>query len=272
MIYKFRMKSILVFLAGIALSACVTTTNENANDFKNELSNHYASNVVITNPIVMKYRPFPTAKGTGELLSTTIINGQKDTKSVRLEGTTMLTKISDNLLYQGSFTGSGHDLTIEVLLKETGEILDLAASAEDPALTEILKEKIKELEDSFKTYSIVYPSDGLKTGDSVYADRGEIHITSSGLSFNLRLTGEVKGLVTFRQRPSILVDLEGSYAIMAPLPKINMEGWILLDVETGVATQTALRMSVTFAENGQEGSFESYNFNELHLPPLSASN
>jgi len=272
MIYEFRMKSILVFLAGIALTACVTTTNENANYFKDEFSNHYASNVVITNPILMKYRPFPTAKQTGELFITTIINGQTDTKTARIKGTTKLTKIIDNLLYQGSFTGSGHDLSIEVLLKETGEILNIEAFAENPALTEILREKIKELEETFTTYSVVYPGDGLKTGDYLFADQEEILIRSSGFSFSLKRTGEVKGLVTYRQRPSILVDLEGSYGIMAPLPKIYMQGWILLDVETGVATQTALRMSVDVTENGQEVSFESYYFSELLLPPLSASN
>lgn len=257
---------LIVALLPLMLAAC-QSTNHDRSLGPNGVFEYTASPVVaITTPIIMKYRPFSNTKSTIERTATTVLDhDKKKTTNTESESTVSLTKLGDNLLWQSSAKIQDQGVSFTALMKETGEVVEMEIAGEGIATTVKLKRELEDYKKAFKAYAALYPSGGLKTGDILFEDRGEIRMPSSATSIFLK--GEVKGLVNFRQRRSILVDLDGSYAIVASLGKLNMQGWMLLDVETGAATQTSTHLNLAVSKNGNVKSFEAYSFEELYLQP-----
>lgn len=87
----------------------------------------------------------------------------------------------------------------------------------------------------------------------------------------IKIKGEVEGLTHFRGRPSILVDLAGSYLVMGSNPKAYMNGWMLLDVSTGMTIKMFTRTVMRFSGNSKAEKLIIAATEEIRLPQLAST-
>jgi|TARA_R110002072_G_scaffold80462_6_gene184951 hypothetical protein len=254
-------------LAVLLLTSCQANT---LSHFNQSINYTESSVTPITSPVVIKYRPFYNAD---RINDETIIlvgkSGDEKTISDRVEGKANLTAVGKNLLYQTKFEAEGQEFTLNMLLTEYGEILETTFSSADSAASRKAKKDFSAFENAIKTYSVKYPAEGIKSGDELFADKGEVRLGT--LDMRVKIKGKVKGLVQSRGRPSVLVDLTGSYMVMATNPKAYLNGWMLLDVNTGVATRMSSRAVVHTPRHEVIDKLLMAASSEIRLPQLSST-
>ncbi|MFC4270588.1 hypothetical protein GQF03_02560 [Sneathiella chungangensis] len=219
----------------------------------------------ITSLLTVRYRPIHKAPRIKDETTVNVDeNGKEKTSTEHKESTILVSKIGENLLYQTSYTAEGKDFTINMLMSEFGEVREVTVSGSDTAASGEVNQALQTFESTIKAYTVVYPREGVRTGDDLFADRGEVRMGSFDAWIYIK--GEVQGLSHFRGRPSILVDLAGSYLVIGSNPKAYMDGWMLLDVETGMTTKMYTRIAMRFSDKANQ--FIVTATDEIRLPQL----
>lgn len=221
----------------------------------------------IASPLIVRYRPIHKAPRIKDETTVTVDeNGKESTATEHKESTISVTKIGENLLYQTNYSDEGKDFTVNMLMTELGEVREVTVSGSDTVASGEVNQALQTFESTIKAYTVVYPSEGVRNGDDLFADRGEVRMGSFDAWINIK--AEVQGLSHFRGRPSILVDLAGSYLVIGSNPKAYLNGWMLLDVETGMTTKMDTRIVMRFSDEADKLIITSTD--EIRLPRLAS--
>ena len=219
----------------------------------------------IDSPLIVRYRPIHKATRIKDETTVAVDkDGKEKTDTEHNESTISVTKVGENLLYQTSYRADDKDFTFNMLMSELGDVQEVTVSGPDTEKSHEVNQALQTFKTMIEAYSTVYPDDGIKTGDELYSDRGEVRMGS--FDAWVKIKGRVVGLTHFRGRPSILVDLAGSYLRIGSNPKSYMNGWMLLDANTGVTTKMHTRTVMQFSANAKKLIMTAID--ELRLPQL----
>ncbi len=179
-----------------------------------------------------------------EETSTTYFNGEQNVERTSSKFYISQELLNPNILMNASGTVDNMEMRLSILRRPSGEMIDfeINLSDEHQQTGEIVGEFIKT---TFKAFSINYSKKGFKTGDQIFTNADEIKIPS--INATIRGHGIVIGLVYYKNRASILADISESYMQFGNNPKAYIIGWMLIDIQTGLATlgksQTKMQLS-----------------------------
>jgi hypothetical protein len=194
-----------------------------------------------TEPIEIRYRPFSRSRyfkteeksGTG--------SGGPMTVKANVIGYISCDSDDDNLVTQinieklegqggGRVIEKAYDLHLTIKHSDTGEIIDLKVTGNDkPKDVDSLGFKSNSIREMFGAFVQIFPSSGVETGDQLFTDDSR----EKQRNFGLDLSSIVQGVTEYNGRQSIIANVEGTMNLFGDA-KGDMEGYYIIDVETGV--------------------------------------
>ncbi len=222
----------------------------------------------ILKPIIIELTPFSgVVRKKREVFTTYKSDGTNEVEEQNTILNASLIKTGDQFRYRVDGRFNKIQIIFDFFMEKNGAVFDVDYSTPEMKMSQAVDNILEPIIEGIKNAMPVFPSSGIKTGDNLYENARTASFEQMG--FSMIFNGIVKGLVYDDNRPSLLVDLDGTTIKSTLFSSVMMTGWMLIDVETGIISDSKTDLTVWGNGNGGFHKFNGYAIEDVIFPQSS---